>query len=108
MRGPDQSWRQPRPGNEQSGSMKRSIRFHYETEVPFAMTHVVTSSNVPILNEPWLLPESRDISATAVWLVIVIFLAVIVLVGAGCTPATAVTAVAGGSLIAGHLRQELV
>ncbi|WP_449339722.1 hypothetical protein [Streptomyces chartreusis] len=72
------------------------------------MTHVVTSSNVPIPNEPRLLPESQDITATTVWLVIVIFLAVIVLVGAGCAPATAVTAVAGGSLIAGHLRQELV
>jgi hypothetical protein len=71
------------------------------------MTYVVTSSGVPIPIGPLTILQIRDISAATVWLVIVILLAVITLVVVGCAPPAAVTAVAGGSLIAGKLRQEL-
>ncbi|MFD6294031.1 hypothetical protein ACFWFU_04270 [Streptomyces sp. NPDC060235] len=71
------------------------------------MTFVVTPSIIPIPIGPQPLPEVRGITAMTVLLVIVILLAVVVLVGVGCTPPTAVAAVAGASLIAGNLRREL-
>lgn len=71
------------------------------------MTYVVTSSSLPIPIGPLTILPCREITAATVWLVIVILLAVIVLVVVGCAPSAAVTAVAGGSLIAGKLRQEL-
>jgi hypothetical protein len=71
------------------------------------MTYVVTSSSLPIPIGPLTILQSREITAATVWLVVVILLAVIVLVVVGCAPPAAVAAVAGGSLIAGKLRQEL-
>ncbi|WP_159025035.1 hypothetical protein [Streptomyces sp. CB01373] len=63
--------------------------------------------NLPFIGDRHLPNEAVVLAATAVWLMVVIVLAIIVLILSGWAPHVAVTTVGGAGLIAAKLRRDL-